>query len=71
MLLFYLIERKKRKEKKNAIICYEEKYIGPITMTAQSKAWNIFARSNAGIVGIQIEVCISVCIYSVFMLFCV
>jgi hypothetical protein len=45
-----------------------------ITVAARSKTWTVFARSNAGIVGsdpIQgMDVCI-VCIYSVFVLFCV
>jgi hypothetical protein len=42
-------------------------------MTAWSKAWNVFARSNAGIVGSNqtqgMDVC--VCVYSVFVLSCV
>jgi hypothetical protein len=46
----------------------------PITVTARSKAWTVFARSNAGIVNSNPtrsnDVCI-VCIYSVFVLFCV
>jgi hypothetical protein len=46
----------------------------PITVPARSKAWTVFVRSNAGIVGsnpIQsMDVCI-VCVYSVFVLFCV
>jgi hypothetical protein len=45
----------------------------PITEAAQSKAWAVFARSNAGIVGSNptwdMDVC--VCVYSVFMLSCV
>jgi hypothetical protein len=44
-----------------------------ITVAARSKALNVFARSNAGIVGSNptqgMDVCI-VCIYSVFV-FCV
>jgi hypothetical protein len=45
----------------------------PITVVALSKLWNIFARSNAGIVGsnpIQ-GVDISMFVYSVFVLSCV
>jgi hypothetical protein len=46
---------------------------GPITVVALSKAWTIFARSNTGVVGSNptqgIDVC--VCVYSVFVLFCV
>jgi uncharacterized membrane protein len=45
----------------------------PITLVARSKAWTVFARSNAGIVGSNpawgMDVC--VCIYSVFVLACV
>jgi hypothetical protein len=45
----------------------------PTTMAAQSKAWTVFARSNAGNVGsnpIQgMDVC--VCVYSVFFALCV
>jgi hypothetical protein len=40
-----------------------------ITVTARSKAWTVFARSKAGIVGLNptqvMEVC---CVYSVFLL---
>jgi hypothetical protein len=46
----------------------------PITVAAQSKSRTVFARSDAVIVGsnpIQyMDVCI-VCVYSVFVLFCV
>jgi hypothetical protein len=46
----------------------------PITVAARSKAWTVFARSNAGIVGSYptqgMDVCI-VCVYSVFVVFCV
>jgi hypothetical protein len=42
-------------------------------MAAQSKAWTGFARSNAGIMGLNpiqlMDICI-VCVYSVFVLFC-
>jgi hypothetical protein len=45
----------------------------PIIVAARSKAWTVFARSNAGIVGSNpaqgIDVC--VCVYSVFVLSCV
>jgi hypothetical protein len=44
----------------------------PITMAARSKAWTVFARSNAGIVGSNpTQGWMSVCVYSVFMLSCV
>jgi hypothetical protein len=43
-------------------------------VAARSKAWTVFARSNAGIVGSNptqgMDVCI-VCVYYVFLLFCV
>jgi hypothetical protein len=46
----------------------------PITVAARSKAWIVFARSNTGVVRLNptqsMAVCI-VCIYSVFMFFCV
>jgi hypothetical protein len=46
----------------------------PVTVDAHSKAWTVFARSNAGIVGSNptqgTDVCV-VCVYSVFLLFCV
>jgi hypothetical protein len=45
----------------------------PITVRARSKAWTVFFRSNAGIVGSiptqDMDACI-VCVYSVFMLSC-
>jgi hypothetical protein len=45
----------------------------PITVTARSKAWTVFARSKAGVVGSNptqgMDVC--VCVYSVFVLSCV
>jgi hypothetical protein len=44
----------------------------PITVAARFKAWTVFARSNAGILGSNptqgMDVC--VCVYSVFVLFC-
>jgi hypothetical protein len=45
----------------------------PITVAAQSEAWNIFARSKAGIVGSNTTQSIDVCFcgYSVFVLSCV
>jgi hypothetical protein len=46
----------------------------PITVDVRSKAWTVFALSNSGIVGSNptqgLVVCI-VCVYSVFVLFCV
>jgi hypothetical protein len=40
-------------------------------VAARSKAWTVFARSNAGIwVRIPIEAWMSVCVYSLFVLFC-
>jgi hypothetical protein len=47
---------------------------GPITVAALSKAWTVFARSNAGIVRSNPTQAMDVCIarvYSVFVLFCV
>jgi hypothetical protein len=45
----------------------------PITVASRSKTWTVFARSKAGIVGSNptqsMDVCI-VCVYSVFVLFC-
>jgi hypothetical protein len=45
-----------------------------IAVAGQCEAWTAFARSNAGIVGSiptqGMDVCI-VCVYSVFVLFCV
>jgi hypothetical protein len=45
----------------------------PITVSARSKAWTVFARSNAGIIGSNptqgMDVCM--CDYSVFVLSCV
>jgi hypothetical protein len=46
----------------------------PITVAARSKAWTVFVRSNAGIVGLNPAQGMDVCImyvYSVFVLFCV
>jgi hypothetical protein len=49
----------------------------PITVATKSKAWTLFARLNAGIVGSDptqsmdvwcVCVCVCVCIYSVFVL---
>jgi hypothetical protein len=46
----------------------------PVTVVARSTAWTVFARSKAGIVGSNLtqgtDVGI-VCVYSVFVLFCV
>jgi hypothetical protein len=43
-----------------------------ITVTAQSKAWNVFARPNAGIVGSNPTQGMDVCLhYFVFVLSCV
>jgi hypothetical protein len=39
----------------------------PTTVAAQSKAWNIFAQSNAGIVGSNPTQGMDVCVYSVFV----
>jgi hypothetical protein len=52
---------------------YASKYSAvPIIVAAWSKAWTIFARSNTGSwVRIQLETWMSVCFYSVFVLFCV
>jgi hypothetical protein len=45
----------------------------PITVAARYKAWTVFARSDAGIVGLNpnqdMDIC--VCVYSMFVLCCV
>jgi hypothetical protein len=43
----------------------------PITVAARSKTWNVFARSNAGIVGYNLIQGMDVCVYSLFVLSCV
>jgi hypothetical protein len=40
-------------------------------VAARSKARNVFARSNAGIVGSNPTQGMNVCVYYVFVLFCV
>jgi hypothetical protein len=40
----------------------------PITVVARSKAWNVFARSNTGIVGSNPTKGMDVCVYFVFVL---
>jgi hypothetical protein len=49
-------------------------YVTPITVAARSKAWIVFARSNAGIVGSNpaqgMDVC-SVCLFCVCVVLCV
>jgi hypothetical protein len=56
----------------NYLTYYSWQY--PVTVAARSKAWTAFARSNGGIVGsnpIQgMNVCF-MCVYFVFVLFCV
>jgi hypothetical protein len=44
-----------------------------ITVAARSKAWTVFARSNAGILGSNPAqgMNVWVCVYSMFVLFCV
>jgi hypothetical protein len=42
----------------------------PNTVAARSKAWSVFARSNAGIVGLNSTQGMNACIYSVFVLYC-
>jgi hypothetical protein len=44
---------------------------GPVTVAARSKAWNVFARLNTGIVGSNPARGMDVCVYSVFVLSCV
>jgi hypothetical protein len=48
-------------------------YDVPITVTARSKAWIVFARSKSGIVGSDPTegMDVRVCVYSVFVLSCV
>jgi hypothetical protein len=41
---------------------------GPITKAALSKAWNVFARSNTGIMGSNPTQGMDMCVYSVFVL---
>jgi hypothetical protein len=52
----------------------KETVILPITVAARFESWVFFARLNAEIVGSKptkgMDICI-VCVYSVFMLFCV
>jgi hypothetical protein len=44
----------------------------PITVAMQSKAWSVFTHSNGGIVGLNpLKVWMTLCDYSVFVLFCV
>jgi hypothetical protein len=44
----------------------------PIAVAARSKAWTLFAHSNTGIVGqIPHKAWMSVCVYSLYVLFCV
>jgi hypothetical protein len=47
--------------------------IKPVTVASRSEAWNVFARSNAGIVGSNPTQGMDVCVwvYFVFMLSCV
>jgi hypothetical protein len=40
----------------------------PITVAAQSKAWNVFASWNTGIVGYSSTQGMDICVYSVFVL---
>jgi hypothetical protein len=40
-------------------------------VAARYRAWNAFARSNTGIVGSNPTRSMDVCVYSVFVLFCV
>jgi hypothetical protein len=40
----------------------------PVTVAARSKVWNVFARSNAGIVDSKPTRGMDVCVYSVFVL---
>jgi hypothetical protein len=45
--------------------------IARTTVSARSEAWTVFAPSNTGIVGSNPTPGIDVCVYSVFVLFCV
>jgi hypothetical protein len=48
------------------------KIVHAIIVAARCKAWTIFARSNTGVVGsMPFEAWMFVCVYSVFVLFCV
>jgi hypothetical protein len=46
-------------------------FLLPVTVAALSKAWNVFARLNTGIVGSNPAKGMDVCVYSVFVLSCV
>jgi hypothetical protein len=46
-------------------ICINQR---PVTVAARSKAWTVFARSNAGVVGSNLTRGMEVCVYSVFVL---
>jgi hypothetical protein len=48
---------------------------GPVTVTARSKAWTVFARSNAGIVGSNPTqgmdvLCVCMCLFCVCVVLC-
>jgi hypothetical protein len=48
--------------------------VRPFAAAARSEAWTVFARSSTGILGsnpISLEAWMSVCVYYVFVLFCV
>jgi hypothetical protein len=55
--------------------CFQWKWniVWPITVAARYKAWTVFTRSNAGIVGSNpsrgMHICVRV--YTVFVFFCV
>jgi hypothetical protein len=52
---------------KSIVIWFPVNRHPPITVAAPSKAWNIFARSNSGIVDSNPNQGMDVCIYSVFV----
>jgi hypothetical protein len=64
----------KQSVKFDPTICFRQWQVLPIKVAARSKAGTVFARSNAEIVCSNptqgMDVCI-VCVYSVFVLFCV
>jgi hypothetical protein len=45
--------------------------LSPITVAAQFKAWTVFARSNAGIMGSNPTQGMDVCMFILFVLSCV
>jgi hypothetical protein len=73
ILMFYISERSVKIRKINSssfrfIIVQSEML--PVTVAALSKAWNVFARLNTGIVGSNPARGMDVCVYSVCVVLC-